>query len=114
MDDRIKNQTFSDGDKVWKIPRLLMLASELEPFDLPLKHLNVYRLYPDINSTADFVNHIRYTLDADLDCPIILDDEGYVMDGRHRIARALLEKRESIKAVRFDETPPPCYLTEKK
>jgi len=40
-----------------------------------------------------------------LSYPIILDDEGYVMDGRHRIFKALLKNKPSIKAVRFTKTP---------
>ncbi len=55
----------------------------------------------------EFVGHIQKVLDADLTYPIILDDEGYVMDGRHRIAKALLEGHESIKFVRFEKTPGP-------
>ncbi|GAG07020.1 unnamed protein product, partial [marine sediment metagenome] len=48
--------------------------------------------------------------DADLSCPIILDDEGYVMDGRHRVMKALLLKKETIKAVRFEKNPVHDYL----
>jgi hypothetical protein len=33
------------------------------------------------------------------------------MDGWHRITRALVEGRATIKAVRFDETPP-CDFVE--
>ena len=47
---------------------------------------------------------------ADLNCPIILDESGFVMDGWHRIAKALFEGRKTIKAVRFRETPPCDYV----
>lgn len=40
-------------------------------------------------------------LTADLDYPIILHPEGWVMDGCHRIVRALREGRSTIRAVRF-------------
>ncbi|RLI68823.1 MAG: hypothetical protein DRP02_11810 [Candidatus Gerdarchaeota archaeon] len=109
MKEHIKNQTFRADKDVWKIPRLMKLAEELEPFDLPLKHMNIHNLYPAIESTMEFVEHIQYVLDADLDTPIILDEEGYVMDGRHRLAKALLEKKETIKAVRFEVTPTCCF-----
>ena len=61
----------------------------------------------------DFVQHIEKVNSADLECPIILDEEGYVMDGRHRIAKALLQKVNSIKAVRFEKTPDCCYTKDK-
>lgn len=42
-----------------------------------------------------------WIMDADLSYPIILGHDGRVMDGMHRIARALLEGRAEIDAVRF-------------
>ena len=74
--------------------------------------LNIYSLYPKIESMHDFVAHMKKVMDADLEYPIILDDEGYVMDGRHRIAKAILEGRDSIKYVRFDETPEPDAIVD--
>jgi hypothetical protein len=41
--------------------------------------------------------------------PIILGHDGRVMDGMHRIARALLEGRVEIDAVRFVSPPAPDY-----
>lgn len=105
----LDEQTFKDGKMVWKVLRLIMLAKELEPFDIPLHHLNIHHLHPAINTTNEFVSHIKRVIDADMSCPIILDEEGYVMDGRHRVAKALLEKHNSIKAVRFETTPTCCY-----
>ncbi len=110
MKKHLNNQSFEAGDEVWKVARLFKLSEDLEPFDIPLKHLNIYNLQPTINTLTSFVGNIQRTLDADLSYPIILDDEGYVMDGRHRIARAMLENKESIKAVRFDENPTCCYV----
>lgn len=45
---------------------------------------------------------------ADLSYPIILDEDGEIMDGRHRIMKAMLAGEKTIKAVRFDENPSPC------
>ncbi len=41
--------------------------------------------------------------------PVILSSEGRVMDGMHRIARALLEGRSTIEAVRFEGPLEPDY-----
>jgi len=45
--------------------------------------------------------HARLIATADLAYPIILAVDGRVMDGMHRVARALLEGRPTIAAVRF-------------
>ncbi len=53
------------------------------------------------------VMHMKAVQEADLNFPIILDEDGEVMDGRHRIMRAMLEGLETVKAVRFEENPSP-------
>lgn len=55
------------------------------------------------------VEHCELIRDVDLNYPIILGPDGRVMDGMHRIARALLDGQDSIKAVRFSELPEPDY-----
>ena len=57
----------------------------------------------------DFVGHMRMVLEADLSYPIILDSTGDIMDGRHRVAKALLMGLPTIKFVRFVENPEPSF-----
>ena len=57
------------------------------------------------------VDSIRLN-NADLNCPIILDEDGEIMDGRHRIVKAIITHEKTIKAVRFDENPEPCKIDE--
>ena len=103
-------QKYQDGTREWSVSRLIDLSKDLEPFEIPMAGLNIVNLYPKtIDSAREFVAHIKQILDSDLSFPIILDDEGFVMDGRHRVLRALLEGKETILAVRFDETPTPDF-----
>jgi hypothetical protein len=44
---------------------------------------------------------------ADLAYPVLLCAEGRLMDGMHRLVKALLEQRECVQAVRFPVTPKP-------
>lgn len=53
--------------------------------------------------------HARLIGEADLRHPIILAPDGLVMDGMHRVARALLEGRATVPAVRLPELPAPDY-----
>jgi hypothetical protein len=46
---------------------------------------------------------------VDLSHPIILGFDGRVMDGMHRIAKALLLGRETISAVQFETPLEPDY-----
>jgi hypothetical protein len=49
-------------------------------------------------------------LDGDLAFPVILSSDGRVMDGMHRICKALLQGLDDIEAVRFVEDPEPDYI----
>lgn len=108
----LDDQCYAYGNKRWRISRLIKLSEDLIPFDIPLKHFNIFNLHPKSSTTMEFVDDVKRINLADLTKPIILDDEGYCMDGRHRVIKALLDNKESIKAVRFDKTPPHCFIHE--
>lgn len=46
---------------------------------------------------------------ADLKYPIILSASGRVMDGMHRVCKALLQGWDTIKGVQFEEDPEPDF-----
>lgn len=48
--------------------------------------------------------------EADLSFPIILSASGAVMDGMHRVARAVLLGRQEIEAVQFERDPEPDHV----
>jgi hypothetical protein len=56
------------------------------------------------------LEHVKLMDEADLSFPIILSASGAVMDGRHRIAKALREGRAEVEAVQFDEDPEPDHV----
>lgn len=105
-----KEQFASVGKANWSVPRLIELSKELEVIEIPLQHLNLD--YQISYRPREFVMHMRAALDADLKYPIILDEDGSVMDGRHRILKALHLNKKTIKAVRFDVNPYPCKVDE--
>lgn len=55
-------------------------------------------------------DHARLIAEADLRYPIILGADGRVMDGMHRVAKAYLEGRRSISAVRLASDPEPDFV----
>jgi len=97
------------GKCQWSVARLITLTSGMDVMDVPLKHLNVYNTYEKI-TLREMVTHINAVNNACLDYPIIMDEDGEIMDGRHRIMKAMINGNESIKAVRFDINPEPCKI----
>lgn len=103
------DQMCSLGRHSWSVPRLFELARMLPVMEVPLCHLSVYYTYEKI-TLRDMVMHMQAVNDADLSMPIILDEDGELMDGRHRLMKAMLTGAQTIKAVRFDENPSPCRV----
>jgi len=95
------------GRTHWSVARLITLTKDFDVLEIPINHLNVFYSYKNL-TLREMVTHMRAVNDADLRFPIILDEDGELMDGRHRIMKALLNNVETIKAVRFDKNPDPC------
>lgn len=98
----------------WDIDRLIALAEALPEQAVPLAAIT------EINNSYWFdhgnqptvvavVEHVRLVNDADLAHPIILDPDGRVMDGMHRVAKALLLGHSTIAAKRLPALPEPDY-----
>lgn len=94
------------GRLSWSVPRLFELSRNLPVMDIPLDHIHMYYTYDKL-TLREMCGHMQAVIDADLTIPIILDEDGEVMDGRHRLMKALLTGAPTIKAVRFDENPSP-------
>lgn len=61
-------------------------------------------------SCREVARHVRRIENADLSHPIILAADGGLMDGGHRVARAWLDGRTVIDAVRFVVDPAPDWI----
>jgi hypothetical protein len=103
------------GLMAWDVDRLIRLSSELPPRRVALHDIReideVYWFDEDQRPTCRSVlEHMRLIDEADLSFPIILGADGRVMDGMHRVAKAVLEGRNEIDAVRFAVDPSPDYV----
>jgi len=104
------------GFDAWDVDRLIELSA-----GLPVQVVAVDAI-AEIDTTYWFdgsdevptvrkvVEHARLISEVDVTYPIVLGPDGRVMDGMHRIARALLEGRSEIDAVRLPALPAPDFL----
>ena len=99
------------GLQAWDVDRLIALSRDLARQSISIEELGeLDRPFDEPRTWRALIEHVRYINDADLSFPIILAANGEVMDGRHRIAKAALEGRTTISAVRFEADPPPDYV----
>jgi hypothetical protein len=100
----------------WSVRRLVELSRDLPRVHVALsaiRALDEPYWCNEGNRTLtcrEVVDHARLMLDCDLAFPIILSSDGRVMDGMHRVCKALLENRTEIEAVCFIHDPEPDYI----
>ena len=101
------------GLLAWDVDRLIALSR-----DFPRRHvlLSAIRELDETWSRSErptwraLVGHADLINNADYSYPIILAADGRVMDGMHRVARALLHGKHQIEAVQFEQDPEPDFI----
>ena len=102
------------GILAWDVDRLIELSTQLPRRAVPLTAIR--ELDQDCHGDDErptwraMLEHIRLIDEADLAFPIILASNGAVMDGMHRVAKAVLHGRQEIEAVQFVNDPPPDHV----
>jgi hypothetical protein len=112
-----KQYYFRQSDRgllAWDVDRLIELSAHLPRKHVPLTTIRELdeNFFGDDESPTwrAMLGHLRLIDDADLSYPIILSATGAVMDGMHRVARALRQGRIEIEAVQFAEDPLPDHV----
>lgn len=103
------------GFDAWDVDRLIELSRGLPVERVPVNSIGeIDTVYwfdgrDEQPTVRKVVDHARLISEVDTSYPIILGHDGRVMDGMHRIARALLEGRTEIDAVRFTSRVEPDH-----
>jgi hypothetical protein len=106
----------SRGLCAWSVHRLIEESRDLASTRVPLSAIRELDESFWANERVqqltcrEIVGHTRLILDCDLAFPIIVSSDGRVMDGMHRVCKALLEGCADIEAVRFITDPAPDYV----
>jgi len=96
-----------DG-RVWSVDWLIKASEGLDVIDFDLSTISLND--PDFISwnferVHDVIVHYKRIHNADLSIPIILRSDGVVMNGRHRIIKALAEGIKTLPAKQFINDP---------
>ncbi|CAD7554149.1 MULTISPECIES: hypothetical protein [Aeromonas] len=103
------------GLLAWDVRRLVRLSRDLPVQAVALGEIaeldQVHWYGHDAASPTvrSVVAHCQLMMAADLAYPILLDSAGRVMDGMHRVGKALLLGHSHIEARRFAVDPAPDY-----
>ena len=100
----------------WDVRNLARLAKDRPVIDVALtRFAELDELYwyggeSDRPTPRSLVNHFRLISEADLRWPVIIDPNGRLMDGMHRLCKALMEGRTSVSAQQLREMPATDYI----
>lgn len=99
--------TYTAYGNSYDAPTLVQFAKDkgYPTFDMPVVGIDMSELPFAVNSFAQFVWQLSRVMKTDLSYPILLDDHGTICDGWHRVAKAVMEGRTTIKAIRLQEMP---------
>jgi hypothetical protein len=105
----------TDGLDAWDVDRLIESSRHLPVEEVSLSGISELdsdywfagsEESPTVRKVAE---HAQLITAADLSYPVILGADGRVMDGMHRVCKALIEGRSTVPAVRLTVEPPPDY-----
>ena len=104
------------GILIWDVDRLVELSKDFPVIDIPVSEISEldetfwFSADDDQPTCRCIALHAKLINETDLKYPIILSQDGRVMDGMHRVSKALIEGRETILAVCFHVDPKPDYI----
>lgn len=103
-----------NGLDAWDVDNLIAASSQLPVKEVALDSIadvdsDFWFTFGPTPTVRRIIEHVRLMQEVDLSYPIILGSDGRVMDGMHRISRAILDGGATIKAVQFVEEPEPDY-----
>ena len=103
------------GLDAWDVDRLIELTKNFPVTVVALDAIPDvdtdywFRYGPVLPTVRRIVDHVRLIREVDMSHPVILGADGRLMDGMHRVARALLDGETTIRAVQFEVDPEPDY-----
>jgi len=104
-----------DGFDAWDVDHLVEASRDFPIVEIPLTSIDeidsVYWIGEDGSAPTVriLVRHMQLVKNANLSYPIIIGADGRVMDGMHRVAKALLVDRATVLAVKYDVQPEPDH-----
>jgi len=105
-----------DGLLAWNVGRLIKLSEGLQAQRVALSGVDEvdenhwYTFEGQLPTCRSILEHFTLIEEADLTFPILLDADGRLMDGMHRVCKAIRRGDTHILAVQIAETLKPDYV----
>jgi hypothetical protein len=100
------------GLRAWDVDRLVSLSKNLAPELVLIADLREVdeAYWGGLMTCREVAEHARLIQEADTSFPVILSSDGRIMDGMHRVLKAIQSGLSHVPAVRFSSDPMPDYV----
>ena len=108
--DHFRDSGYQSGAKYWAAETLFKAAKvqKCKRHLIPIDHLDLTRsLWQRTDTFYHQAEHVARCMDADLKYPILIGPHGNIMDGSHRLVKAIALGKKNIAAIRLDSLPEP-------
>lgn len=97
-----KDSGYMHGERFYPLAELLEIVDDQKPkvFKACLNSMLHQNRWNEINA-IDLAEHYNRINNSDLKYPIIMDYDGKIIDGFHRVTKAILKGHTHIKAVKI-------------
>jgi hypothetical protein len=105
-----EEEVVCENGRVWRVTDLHEAVKDEPVYQIPLAFIDLAaHKFDSDGGLLAFAMHMRHVQECDADHPIIVDQWGKILDGRHRIVKALLEGRTTIGAKKVPDHTSPTY-----
>ena len=104
-----QNCFIDEKGRIYKTESLIKASENLPIIDYEINSEIILEQSPhwQLNTFRDYLAHFKRVSDADLLRPLILRSDGYIMDGWHRIIKAIYYNMKVLPARKFIVDPKP-------
>lgn len=89
----------------YPIPNLITASKDFEVFNLEVAFLYKGDAVAPDTTLLEFAEHMKLVMKSNLRFPIMLSPLNNLLDGRHRLTKAIYLGNKTIKAVKFETMP---------
>ena len=100
-------ETCSIDNEWWYVKNLVEACKGLEVFDADIASMDLGVIPWGSVTILRFIQHVLDMQSVDMQYPVIMSPSGWIMNGWHRVSRAALEGKKTVKAVRLLKLPEP-------
>lgn len=92
--------------KDFSIAELVKHSEKTPTTIVPIEAIDMSYFIADKSDIIEFCEHMKRVMKAEMKYPILLAPNGTLLDGRHRLAKAIIEGHKTVKLKRLKTMPP--------